>query len=286
MILFENKKTKTLLEKKITFKVVRRFMESQAIILTAYEKANSFYLYGRLKNEIYADYADQSFVYVMDHLDEFTFSQMLENSYKHLSYQLSTQSFETIIEGMLLHPKTCESTKRIISLYDDLGMYNHENFQRIDFYPKRLYYHNLFVQRNKPDFVLDINDSSSTASIDDSPVQNSYLSITNADDFKTNAHTESALFNNGNNNQVILLTMVAFTIIIVGSWLINKYFPDKEKTVEEFADLKENYSVYETWNLGYNYVILLVSFMIPSIVSLLYSYRYYYIYKIKRLLKR
>ena len=95
-----------------------------------------------------------------------------------------------------------------------------------------------------------------------------------------------ALFNNGDNNKIILLTISAFIIINLIAYGVRKYYP--ETLEKDSLDSAENSmsSVYEQcFILHKGYIQLLLVFM-PTVLLFFYTYRYYYYYKLSYYKKR
>src|SRR5690348_815275 len=173
MIILKNfiVKTQTKLCRNTTLNPVLRFMETQ----TGIDRGNAFYLYGCSLQEgyerpLYAQDAEDSLNYVIDFMDRgYNFSEIIRHSHQQLNYIISAESFASMFSGMLNNPKMNSAARTIIPQIDNIGMFNHENFELNTNYKER---YNLYakMQVDSPEPYLSENLTHNHTTSSQSPI--------------------------------------------------------------------------------------------------------------------
>lgn len=304
-----------LLCKAIKINISCRFMETTNI-----DYGNAFFL--GLQNPaqmspLMEEYAEKAIYYVAESItQQLPFSQIIiESKYAfEEEYQIHPESFVTILEA--LKNKNIVDIPFAINNLDDLNIYDKTTGKLINnWFP--VYNHNLKniidyrnEEMNRPysettgdstqSYQSDTESESTyeytpseseeekeDVNYDTTSSEDSYISITNNTENKPTIFNDNdALFNNGDNNKIILLTISAFIIINLIAYGVRKYYP--ETLEKDSLDSAENFmsSVYEQcFILHKGYIQLLLVFM-PTVLLFFYTYRYYYYYKLSYYKKR
>lgn len=270
-------KTKTNLCKVFNIYVHKYYMHSD---LSEQQKGDVFFLqfhYSKkgLEHSVFEEYAEEIFNYIVNSLDnDANFGEIITQSKQHLGYAISDHSFSTFFRSLLANPKTTTSAQNIILLQDNLGLFNHETFNLSqDYYA---IYRNIIVESSP------INSRSSTPESDINP-QTSSDNFISLDDKKVQPFTEdSALFNNGDNNVILLYTIITFVSILTLAWVVRKYYPETlVKDDSKLDNASESlHSVHENIILFNKCFFNLALLFLPSILITLYLFRYFYYYRL------
>lgn len=266
-----------------------RYMHSGNSVpeLSVYVKSNAFHIYGQALTQdptgsflALEPYVDESVTYVAIMLDDkVSFSNIILESEKNLSYPLHKQSFVEIIQSLRKLPET-GLTEEVISDLDDLNIYNNgqdlksnwENIFDISFNEISK------IKMITSQVITETQEESSTTDSDtDShhsfPVSSSTSSSrSSTPEGGYDFDCDGQLFNNGNNNTIILLTLVAFITIKGLAW----FFKDNEKKESSTEDEEGLNSIYESSGQLLYIQQKLIMILIPSFIIILYQFRYYY----------
>ena len=291
-------KTNTCLCKNIKVNIIFRHMETTGV---AYDNAFAIldYLYsnGREPTKALEDHAMRAMFYVSECIDKnLTFSQIVLYSKDALGYRLHRDSFVAIIEA-IRHKMKDNFLVIIENGTDDLNLYSKKTYNllvnwKMSFnfnmskedlpLPITLDLENTIKSLDQAIVENNLSDKESVSSTSSTENEDTHLPLVDNNIQKENipdTYSDSALFNNSNNNEIMLLTVLAFGVIISIAWLVRKYYPE---TLSSDHDEEQTslHSVHE-FMIDLNKCLLQLSLiLIPTTLYILYQYRYYYYYKL------